>query len=346
MGNIQSHSTSPQVLIPFESHGFPANTVPNGSRELCVTWDDVGWAAVTVGRPGLYYVFAHGKPSIYEAIFRWSLAKMTIERRIGYPPRFRRTAAARNLDPTEKGMANYFLGMTLCKLFADEFLATPWLLHLDVFRPYIDVELGGGSRPDLIGHNILTNEWHGFECKGRVSHPGPAERTKAKEQAQRLRSVDGVACSLHIAAITYFRNEVVNFYWCDPPSPENGGDPIHVSLPEDAWQHYYGLVAEVVARPERGESIGGAIESERWRDGDENLHASVEQSDVEVVVHRSIEKYLAAGQWEQARFAAREAARQIAGEGFHADGIQVHAGGAWNENPRAALVGDGGSWDG
>ena len=342
MSNVQAQLSSRQVLIPVESDGFPVNTVPNAYRELCVTWDDVVWAAVTVGRPGLYYVFARGKPSIYEAIFRWSLAKMTIERRFGHPPRFVRTAAARNLDPTEKGMANYFLGMTVCKLLADRFLGTPWLLHLDVFRPHLDIELRGRSRPDLIGHNNLTNEWYGFECKGRVSNPGPAEKAKAKEQAVRLQSVDGTACSLHIAAITYFRNEVLSFYWCDPPSPEDGKYPINVSLPDDAWRYYYGLVAEVVALAERGESPGVGIESGRWHDGGENLHVSIEQSEVEVVVHRSIEKYLSEGQWEQARMAAREAERQISEEGFHADGIQVHARGSWNEGAGAALVGNDG----
>ena len=342
MGNIQAQLSSRHVLIPVESHGFPANTVPNVNRELSVTWDDVVWAAVTIGRPSLYYVFARGKPSIYEAIFRWSLAKMTIERRLGHPPRFVRTDAARNLDPTEKGMANYFLGMTVCKLLADKFLGTPWLLHLDVFRRHLDIEIRGRSRPDLIGQSTHTSEWHGFECKGRVSNPGPAEKAKAKEQAVRVKSVDRARCSLHIAAITYFRNEVLSFYWCDPPSPEDGEDPIHVLLPDDAWQYYYGLIAEVVAFAERSESPGIDIESARWRDGNENLHVSVEQSDIEVVVHRAIEKHLSAGQWEQARLAARDAAPQISEEGFHADGIRVHARGSWNDSARATLVGDDG----
>lgn len=46
---------------------------------------------------------------------------------------------------------NYFLGMTFCKLFAAKLLNTPWLLHLDVFRPTLNPVLSGRSRPDLVG---------------------------------------------------------------------------------------------------------------------------------------------------------------------------------------------------
>lgn len=46
--------------------------------ELDVTWDDILWAAVTVGRPSLHYVFQHGRASEYEALFRWSLIRMAL----------------------------------------------------------------------------------------------------------------------------------------------------------------------------------------------------------------------------------------------------------------------------
>lgn len=58
------------LRIPYESVDFPPNTVKNGKAELCVTWDDILWAAVTVGRPGWFYVFQHGISSGYEARFR------------------------------------------------------------------------------------------------------------------------------------------------------------------------------------------------------------------------------------------------------------------------------------
>ena len=196
MGIVVINSSSPPVYISYESWGFPTNTVRGGNQRglLCVTWDDILRAAITVGRPGWYYVFQHGTPSIYEVLFRLSLVKMALEPHL-YSSSLRRTSAVRNLDPTEKGMVNYFLGMTFCRLFAEALLDAPWLLHLDVFRPELDVELNGRSRPDLIGQDNRMSQWYGFECKGRDSRPDATTIAKAKDQARRLRSVNQVPCS-------------------------------------------------------------------------------------------------------------------------------------------------------
>ena len=77
------------------------------------------WAALTLGRPNLNFVFRHGQASQYEALFRLSLVRMALEQRPA-GSRLRRTSAFKALDPTEKGAVNYFVGMTFCKLFADE----------------------------------------------------------------------------------------------------------------------------------------------------------------------------------------------------------------------------------
>lgn len=51
--------------IPFQSEGFPQSSpVVNGNRFLEVTWSDLLWAALTVGRPSLHYVFQYGESSI------------------------------------------------------------------------------------------------------------------------------------------------------------------------------------------------------------------------------------------------------------------------------------------
>ena len=126
------------LWIPCESDSFPPGSLPSRTNDLEVTWNDILWAAVTVGRPNRHYVFRHGDASMYEAIFRWSLVRMALEQSGPGGYRLRRTPAAQTLDPTEKGAVNYFLGMTFCKLFAAKLLNTPWLLHLDVFRPQLN----------------------------------------------------------------------------------------------------------------------------------------------------------------------------------------------------------------
>ncbi len=90
----------------------------------------------------------------------------------------RRTDSFAALDPTEKGMVSYFLGMTLCKVFASSLLRTPWLLHLDVFRTALNPVVLGRSRPDLVGEDINGN-WNVFESKGRSAVPSSVDEQSA-----------------------------------------------------------------------------------------------------------------------------------------------------------------------
>jgi len=304
--------------IPYDTEAFPRGTVANGHAELSVKWDEILWAAVTVGRPNRHYVFRHGAASMYEALFRWSLVRMSLEQSGPRAARLRRTTAAKTLDPTEKGAVNYFLGMIFCKLFAAKLLNTPWLLHLDVFRPMLNPVLTGRSRPDLVGQVQGLTQWHAFECKGRVSPPDATDKMKAKAQAQRLVSVNGTSCSLHVGGVTYFKGERLNFYWRDP-TPQNGNG-INVPMSGDAWMHYYAPVLEAIE----------SIDLNALRGDHDNLVA-IEGADVEVGIHPLVAKYLAGRQWERAQQAAVAAKGSIAKDGYQPDGIRVVAGESWTE---------------
>ena len=304
------------MRIPYESDEFPECTVANGIAELAASWDDILWAAVTVGRPNRQYVFRHGAASMFEAVFRWSLVRMALEQGGPRASRLRRTAAARTLDPSEKGAVNYFLGMTFCKLFAAKLLNTPWLLHLDVFRPALNPVLTGRSRPDFVGRERGSARWHAFECKGRASPPDATAKTKAKAQAQRLVSVNGVMCTLHVGAVTYLQGDALHFYWRDP-SPENARQ-IDVQLGGDAWMHYYDPVLEAV-RNTRPATL--------HRDSEALL--AIEGADIRVGIHPTVSKYLFDRQWEAAQQAASEAQDAIANDGYQPDGLRVVAGESW-----------------
>lgn len=303
--------------IPYESVDFPSEFLSNGSGQLTVTWDDLLWAAVTVGRPSWYYVFQHGIPSIHEAVFRWSLVRMALEQRDPVSRFLCRTSAAKALDPTEKGAVSYFLGMVICKLFATKLLNTPWLLHLDVFGPQLGVALSGRSRPDLVGQDGELLRWHGFECKGRVSPPDAQTKKRAKDQARRLISVDGLSCRLHVGAIAYFRGEVLQFYWRDPAARDQ--EMIALDLPDDPWRHCYEPVARVV-----GDLIRGARGD--WISGD---GVPMEECDLAIGAHWAVAKYLTREDWSGARRAAFEAAKEIERDGYQPDGLRVVAGDSW-----------------
>ena len=161
--------------------------------------------------------------------------------------------------------------------------------------------LGGRSRPDLVGQDD-EGAWHAFECKGRSSVPNAEDQRKAKTQAQRLVRVGSTACSLHVGAVSYFRQPVLEFHWRDPdPEDTEKLTPIEVSLPEDAWCYYYAPAL--------------ACATGRLADGREN-------TDIKVEVHKTVLELLLAGKWAAAQLRARELGGALEEDGFRADGLR------------------------
>ena len=110
----RARCASMALSIDYDSEDFATGgPVQNGRRSLATSWDELLWAALTVGRPNRHTVFRHGTSSVYEALFRLSLIRMTLEQMGPTAGRFRRTEAARTLDPSEKGAVNYFLGLAI-----------------------------------------------------------------------------------------------------------------------------------------------------------------------------------------------------------------------------------------
>jgi hypothetical protein len=221
----------------------------------------------------------------------------------------RRTDAFAALDPTEKGMVSYFLGMTLCKLFASRLLCAPWLLHLDVFRAALNAVTLGRSRPDLVGEDISGN-WHAFESKGRSSVPSSADKEKAKVQAQSLVSVNGLNCSLQVGSFAFFRSGVLEFYWRDP-DPDSK-DAIELPRPEVEWRYYY----------EPALSLASDIDSQP-------MAAERELADVRVEIYPEIRQLLQDGEWSQAKELANHRRVALISEVYQPDGIKLTAGESW-----------------
>jgi hypothetical protein len=262
---------------------------------------------------------------MYEALFRWSLVRMALEQSGPTGYRLRRTTAAKTLDPSEKGAVNYFLGLAVCKLFAAKLIDAPWLMHLDVFRPDLNPLLTGRSRPDLVGA-CRTGGWAVLECKGRISMPDNEAKRKAKEQAQRLVSINGSIPSFHIGGIAYFRSDVLTFFWRDPLPEEPVKRPIEVKLNEDQWRHYYSPVLQLVqSQPNVHRRMLA-----------EDTLMPVEGLDVQVGIRPAVLRLLDAEKWNQARAVAEESAPRVVGEqhperpdSYEPDGIRVVAGQSW-----------------
>ena len=307
----------PRIDIEYESEGFAAGgAVANGKATLSTNWSELLWAAITVGRPNRQYVFKNGNASMYEAVFRLSMMRMALEQNSPASWRLRRTNAAKTLDPSEKGAVNYFLGLVVCKLFADKLLNAPWMMHLDIWRTQMGAVLTGRSRPDLVGKIRGGNSWIALECKGRVSKPDSDSKDKAKDQALRLVSVNGVSPTLHIGGFAYFRSDVLQFFWQDPTPEGPIRNPIHVKVEEEDWRYYYGPVLELIRAA--------------WPSGDYAepvLVFPVEGLDMQIGIDPVVLKLLEDEKWTAARSRAEEASDEH--PEYRGDGIQVVAGESW-----------------
>jgi len=302
-----------RLAVTYTSAKFPSS-YGVGSGALSFSWGDLLWAAITIGRPNTAYVFQHGDASIHEALFRLSLVRMALKQ-IPFSNRLHRTDAFRALDPSEKGAVSYFLGMAVCKLFARRLLSTPWLLHLDVFRNQYNAYNLGRSRPDLIGQDT-NGAWHAFETKGRSSVPSSEDKTKAKAQAQRLISVDGSACSLHVGSFAFFRQDELEFYWRDPePEEPERLEPIEISVTHHDWADYYAPALALASEP-----------------GSDFLSAQAHEIDLKVEIYPKVYALLLEGQWAAARAVATELRQILEAEGFQPDGLRVVAGDTWQRH--------------
>ena len=340
-----SHTLSHQkLLIPYQSEKFP-NRCPCSSKtlghELPVTWDDILWAALTVGRPSLSHVFRHGTSSVHEALFRLSLVRMAIQQEDG-DQRLHPTKAFKALDPTEKGAVSYFLGMVVCKIFADKCLSTPWVLHIDVFGDQWKVRVNTGrSRPDLFGERTGSKDWHVFESKGRSRSISRSDKDKAKRQTGQVMRINGVVPKLRIGAFSYFKQNALHFYWCDPePNGPDEDSPIDLRLPRNAWGEHYRLATEVMLA---AGTLGRYWEEEGLRDVP---LAEIPALDVAVGAHPAVRRHLFESQFDAAREAAHgiqsgaDALALPSDEAYRPDGLVVQSGTSWGEpressnNPR------------
>ena len=194
------------------------------------------------------------------------------------------------------------------------------MLHLDVFRPQLNPVLTGRSRPDLVGQTV-GGDWVALECKGRVSEPNNQAKNKAKEQAERLVKINGLDPTLNVGGISYFRKDVLRFFWRDPRSDRARiKNPIEVNVVPAAWANYYAPIIDLVrTQPGFAEQPEG-----------EEISIPVRELDVTLGIRADVLRLVEAGLWEDARKTAQKPTEETEGRIYHSDGIRVIAGQSWS----------------
>ena len=103
----------------------------NGSHSMPIAWNDLLWAAITVGKPGIGHLFKHGNFSFYEVIVRICTVYANLK---SEDVSIVKSSLYEGLNPTEKVSVSYFMGMLGAKLFAEKCLDIPWLIHMSLIR--------------------------------------------------------------------------------------------------------------------------------------------------------------------------------------------------------------------
>ncbi|WP_309630964.1 hypothetical protein [Nocardioides zeae] len=228
------------VAIPYEATGFPLGSPLNRSGVLIARWDEVLWAAITVGKTQRDVV-RHGGYSYAEILHRVACLTAYFDRGSGC--RLHLTGAYRNLDPSEKAVVSFYVGMTFAKLYADKALHIPWMMHISRYEASWSVAYGANTnRPDLFGCNA-DGEWAVVEAKGRARVTQKLV-TKMQQQKSSVASIAGVEPAYRFGSATRFEAGALKLRIVDPPARPRAQE---VPINPAAWLlDYYGPIVDLL----------------------------------------------------------------------------------------------------
>ncbi len=267
--------------IPYRASNFATTwgAALSGSHTLSVSWGELVWAAVTMGKPGTAFLLSHGWHSVSDTIVRTHNVYANLR---ASARRYEKSTLYENLDPTEKGATSYFIGMMAAKLVGARLLDTPWLFHLSMFSSLGGTaSLVGNSSPDLIGTNT-SGDWVVVEAKGRTNGYDSVAMTTAKTQTRQVRRINGTNPVLRVATQAYF-SPALRFAIDDPEEYDEKAIDISVAR-ESAFHRYYSFALESTDSPTETRTVFG-------RQFDFKL---IEQIGVSIGVDRKARKFMSA----------------------------------------------------
>lgn len=233
------------LTVPYRASHFDrkwGKALRTGKHYVQVTWEELVWSAITVGKPGVSHLLSHGWHSVSDWIVRSHTVYANLQES---PRRVIKSDLYESLDPTEKGATSYFMGMMAAKIVGARLLDTPWLFHLSMLGGLgHTVSLLGKSQPDLIGLNRV-GDWVVVEAKGRTNGFSNDAMIAAKEQTRQLAHVNGVLPVLRVAVQAFF-SPGLTVAIRDPEDFREGAVDLQFDV-EDALKRYYEL-AEAVTR--------------------------------------------------------------------------------------------------
>ena len=203
-----------------------------------ISWNELVWAAVTVGR-ARRDVFRPGRYSLSEMLYRVNMLYAFYDPKSG---RLRSTNAYDELDPTEKGSVSYALAMSFAKVYSSRRLGMPWLMHLSRYGDYYGVSFAGTERPDLIGLDG-GGRWAVAEAKGR-QRVGSALIVKMQSQKSSVATINGASPVWRFGAATRTQRGIYGLVVVDP---EPDSEAVELQIEVARWlAEYYAPVVDLL----------------------------------------------------------------------------------------------------
>lgn len=160
-------------------------------------------AILTCGMPNQFISKWHHEKRSQEFISKISMFETNLTASDGY---LIKSPETEYLDPSEKSVNAYYLGLILTKLFSMKEFDTDYFLHTTLFDQVYGNEAcicNERKKPSFVGYNKQTNEWSIWESAGRRDK-APKALDDAYHQVLAIHDINGQEPSYAIACMTFF----------------------------------------------------------------------------------------------------------------------------------------------
>jgi hypothetical protein len=252
------------LIIEYEPVAFPEKFGRRLSEpdKLRCSWAELVWAVTTAGQQSLRHVIQPGTYAYLELVYRSTTLYESLQA-AEYRPglwgpgdtALLQSPAYRLLDPVQKAIISYLLGLAMAKVAASSLLGIAWLSHGDNYQQPLEPEALPVGRPDFIGlHRNLG--WVVMEVKGRSHWLDRRVIHRAKQRAQKLTGIGGQKPGLQVGFCSYFagKDRTMKVYLEDPPVEAAPTAEGNLALsPQSYLSDYYRLLLALLSS-EYGES--------------------------------------------------------------------------------------------
>lgn len=160
-------------------------------------------AILTCGMPNQFLLSWRHEKRSQEFISKISMVETNLEVNDGY---LVKSPATEYLDPSEKSVNSYYLGLIFTKLISMQEFDIDYFVHSTIFEQTYGkdaMSCNGRKKPSFIGYQKDAQEWSIWESTGRRDQ-APKALDDAFNQVLAIKTVNDTPPSLAMACMTFF----------------------------------------------------------------------------------------------------------------------------------------------